>query len=86
MIRIVEDCIKTALKASFRNCFQAFDNEEFNRTTWIKEYPLQTILFITEVYVTKIIEQDYLYEGEDMDRLLQYHISETEKLTNILRE
>jgi hypothetical protein len=67
MIRAVDEGLKNGVRFSIKNCYLAFDSEEFNKAAWMREHPLQSLVFVTAVYLTKIIEQDYFGEdGEDL--------------------
>ena len=60
MVRGLEDAMKSGVRSSLKNCHNSFDIDDFNRLVWIKNNNLQSLVFITCAYFTKIIEQDYL--------------------------
>lgn len=69
--------MKSGIKSSLKNCHNSFDSEEFNRVAWIKEHPLQALIFVTGVYFSRIIEQDYLSgDGDDLEKLYNYHLAQ----------
>jgi hypothetical protein len=55
MLKIVDEGIKISVKANLRSCWTAYGLEEFNKTAWIKDHLLQSLIFMTNVYFTQII-------------------------------
>lgn len=63
----MDEGIKSGIKLSIKNCYSSFDSDDFVKINWIKENLLQALVFISNVYFTKIMEQDYLCtDGDDV--------------------
>lgn len=87
MLKIVDEGIKISVKANLRSCWTAYGLEEFNKTSWIKDHLLQSLIFMTNVYFTQIIQQDYLCpDGDDLEKLYTYHLSQIEGLKVMMSE
>ena len=86
-LRVIEERMKEAIKSGLLKCCNYYMQDDFHLKQWINDNILQVLLFIGNSEFTKLLEYDYLTaDGEDLNQLLSYQMTQIKELNNVLRE